>query len=359
MTDRDTPLPGDQLVGAPRDSLFLVWAERHRGTRSAWLAESLGVGDLRYLAPTRARGIGGAWRKYPLQAISSVRVLMAARPRALFVQSPPSFAAWLAALYGAITGAAVVIDSHSDAFERGIWTRPHWISRTVARVVTATIVTNDHWAKQIQGWHATAITVPSVPTTFEAGEPPPLDLGHNVAVVNTWARDEPIEEVLAAAELLPQVSFHITGRDDRVASLRGLVPGNVRFTGFLPEDRYHGLLRAADAVVCLTKRDYTMQNGACEALSHATPVVTSDWSVLRDYFDAGAAHVDNSAAGIAAGIQRVIDDLPGHRQAIRELRGRRMAEWAITRRTILELINGHLSGRKQASRRTSDAEVNS
>jgi glycosyltransferase involved in cell wall biosynthesis len=359
MTDSNLPVSGDQLPRAPGRSLFLVWAQRHRGTRSAWLASSLGINELHYLAPTSARGIAGAWRKYPIQAWSSVRLLMAVRPRVVFVQSPPSFVTWLAALYGAITGAAIVIDAHSDAFERSIWTRPRWILRAVARAATATIVTNDHWATRVRGWRATAITVPSVPTTFEAGESPPLTSGHNVAVVNTWAADEPLDEVLDAAELLPTVSFHVTGRDDRVATLHRDLPANVHFTGFLSEDRYHGLLCAVDAVVCLTERDHTMQNGACEALSHGTPVVTSDWSVLREYFDAGTAHVDNTAAGIAAGVQHVLDDLPGHRHGIRQLRERRQGEWLDTRRTILELINRHLGGQKQALRQALDAEVDS
>lgn len=358
MAEVASPTALDPSLRIPRKSLFLVWAERHRGTRSAWLAESLGIDDLVYLSPTRARGWAASWRKYPIQAVATIRLLGARRPHVVFVQSPPSFLAWLAAWYGVATRSAVVIDSHSDAFERGIWRRPYWISRAVARAATATLVTNEHWAWRVRSSGGTAITVPSVPTTFLAGDPPPLGEGHNVAVVNTWAADEPLGAVLAAAERLPGVTFHVTGRDDRVPLLDRTVPRNVRFTGFLPEDRYHGLLRAADVVVCLTTRDHTMQNGACEALSHATPIVTSDWRVLREYFDGGTAHVDNSVDGIAAGIQQIIADLAGHRRAIADLRERRQAEWETTRRTLLELIHGRISDRKQTSRRSPDMEVN-
>jgi len=354
MAERQPAADGATTLRAR--ALFLVWAERHRGTRSAWLAESLGVEDLRYLSPTRRRGLRAAWQKYPIQLVASLRVLLALRPRVVLVQSPPSFAAWTAALYGAATGAAVVVDAHSDAFERGIWTRPGWVTRLVARRAVATVVTNEHWARRVTGWGATAVNVPSIPTTFTAGEPPPLGPGHNVAVVNTWASDEPLDAVLDAATTLPEVTFHVTGRDDRVAGLGRPISDNIRFTGFLAEDAYHGLLRAADAVVCLTTRNHTMQNGACEALSHATPIVTSDWPVLRDYFSAGTAHVDNTAAGIADGVRTLLADLDANRRAVAALRERRQAEWLDTRATLIALINDRLDGRTHRSRRRLDLE---
>jgi glycosyltransferase involved in cell wall biosynthesis len=338
--------------------MFLVWAERHRGTRSAWLAESIGIDDLRYLAPTRGRGWWASWRKYPRQGVSTLRLLLARRPRVVFVQSPPSFAAWVATWYGVATRAAIVIDAHSDAFERSIWTRPRWATRLVARAAVATIVTNEHWAQLVRAWGGRAITVPSIPTDFAAGLYPPLAPGHNVAVVNTWASDEPLGALLGAATLLPGVTFHVTGRDDRVASLRQRIPGNVRFTGFLPEATYHGLLRAADAVVCLTTRDHTMQNGACEALSHETPIVTSDWDVLREYFDTGTVHVDNTQEGIARGIAHLLANLNDYESGVRELRARRQREWEVTRDRLIQLINGRLGrdGRRLPGHDTEEGE---
>lgn len=346
----------DSPSALPPSALFLVWAERHRGTRSAWLAESMGIADLRYLSPTRRRGLLAAWQKYPIQFMVTLRALLARRPRVVFVQSPPSFAAWTAALYSAATGSAVVIDAHSDAFERSIWTRPEWITRMVARRAVATVVTSEHWALRVAGWGATAITIPSIPTTFARGNPPPLARGHNVAVVNTWAPDEPLDAVLDAAIRVPEVTFHVTGRDDRVLGLGRRIPGNVRFTGFLAEDVYHGLLHAVDAVVCLTTRDHTMQNGACEALSHGTPIVTSDWPVLRHYFSTGTAHVDNTASGIADGIVSLLADLDANRRAVSALRQRRQDEWLETRAMLLAIINDRLDGRTHRSRRRPDLE---
>ena len=334
-----------------RRAIVLVWAQRHRGTRSAWLADAFGVDPPRYLAPTAGRGLAAAWRKYPAQALATLRMLVRERPLLLIVQSPPSMAGWLAALYARAAGAALVIDAHSDAFERRIWTWPGIVTSAVARTSLATIVTNRHWADRVRSWGGVARVVSSIPTTFAAAPPPDLGSGSHVAVVNTWAPDEPLGAVIEAARSVPEATFHVTGRADRAADLVVSVPPNVRFTGFLPEDDYHALLRAADVVVCLTTRDHTMQNGASEALSHGTPIVTSDWEVLRDYFSAGTAHVDNSPAGIAAGIRSVLDDLPAHRAAVRSLRELRLREWIEARDELTALINDRVAGRSRRGRR--------
>jgi glycosyltransferase involved in cell wall biosynthesis len=326
----------------PTASLFIVWVPRHRGTRSAWLARELGIDDIRYFAPTRGRGLRAALSKYPPQFVATLKALIRWRPRVLFVQSPPSFAAWIGAFYAAATGAALVVDAHSDAFERQIWTRPRWLTKRVARTAATTIVTNDHWAEVVRSWGGIAMVVPSLPTHLSVGSSPRLGPGFNVAVVNTWAADEPLIEVLAAADRLRQATFHVTGHDDRVAELDVAVPPNVRFTGFLPEDDYHALLAAADAVVCLTTRDHTMQNGASEALSLSTPIVTSDWPVLRSYFSRGTVHVDNTAAGIEAGLRRLMERHADYRAGVRELAAERRREWELQRRQLIATVAARL-----------------
>ena len=321
-----------------RRALFLAWTTPEKATRSAWLARELGVDAPRYLAPTRRRGPRAALVKYPWQLIRTAWLLARLRPRLVLVQSPPSFAAWAAAGYTLLRRARFAIDAHSDAFERPIWTRPAIITRFVARRAAVTIVTNEHWAGIVGGWGGRALVIRSLPSEHAAGTPPPMSGMTNVAVVNTWAADEPLGAVLEAAANLPEVDFHVTGRSDRVAGLPGPIPGNVHFTGFLDEAAYHGLLGAADAVICLTTRNHTMQNGASEAMSHGTPVITSDWPLLRDYFDEGTVHVDNSPAGIAAGVRALLADPQAARAGMRRLRERRRAEWEAARAELIGIL---------------------
>jgi glycosyltransferase involved in cell wall biosynthesis len=321
-------------------ALFLAWAPPEKATRSAWLARELGIAEPRYLAPTRRRGLRAAALKYPWQLMQSAWLLATIRPRVVLVQSPPSFAAWVAAGYTLMRRGKFAIDAHSDAFERSIWTRPRWMTAFVARRAAVSIVTNEHWADIVNGWGGRALVVRSLPTDHVAGEPPPLSGRVNVAVVNTWAADEPLVAVLEAAAAVPEVDFHITGRSERVSALAQPIPPNVHFTGFLTEPVYHGLLGAADAVMCLTTRNHTMQNGASEALSHGTPVITSDWPLLRDYFDEGTVHVDNSPAGIASGVRAFLADPQAMREGMRRLRERRRQEWESARRELVEILAG-------------------
>jgi glycosyltransferase involved in cell wall biosynthesis len=330
--------PERVVPAAPGRSAFVVWAPWERATRSAWLARELGMPPPYYLTPTRRRGLRAAPLKYPRQLIGMIWLLARLRPQVVFVQSPPSFSAWAAAAWGLLSGASFVIDAHSDAFERSIWTRPEWLTRFVARRAAVTIVTNSHWAEFVTRWGGRPLVIPTIPTDVIAGDPPALADGLNALVVNTWAPDEPLTAVLDAAGSVPDVTFHVTGRIEKLATLQRPIPPNVRFTGFLAESAYHGLVAAADVVICLTTRDHTMQNGACEAMFHATPIITSDWAELREYFNDGTIHVDNTAAGIERGLRDFAADPTGYRAGIRRLRDRRRAEWRDARRVLLEMI---------------------
>ena len=79
-----------------------------------------------------------------------------------------------------------------------------------------------------------------------------LNGNFNVTVVNSFKEDEPLQEVLQAARSLPEVKFFITGNTGKAnpQTLVAGAPGNVSFTGFLPTERYYGLLNASHAVMC-------------------------------------------------------------------------------------------------------------
>lgn len=336
-------MTGDGRPARPawaEDTAFVVWSPRYKGTRSGWLAAELGIPEPRYLAPTARRGMAAAPLKYTRQFLGTMAFLVRRRPSVVFVQSPPSFATWTAAAYAAMTRAALVIDAHSDAFERSFWTRPAWLNALVARRAAVTIVTTPHRADTVVSMGGRAWVVPAIPTGLVVGDPPPLT-GLNVAVVMTWAPDEPLQAVLDAARSCPDVTFHLTGRP-RTGLYAGRIPANVRLTGFLDEPTYNALLAHADAVMCLTTRDHTMQNGAAEALYLGTPIITSDTAVLREYFSRGTIHVDNSAAAIAAAVHRIGQEATTYRAEVRALRDQINERWQRDRAAILAMVDEQL-----------------
>jgi glycosyltransferase involved in cell wall biosynthesis len=307
-------------------------------------ARKLGIA-VEFVHNTRRRGLLIAPAKYLYQAVATVALLSRRRPRLILVQSPPSLAVLVVAIYGTVTGASYVVDAHSDAMLSPYWTRPRWLHRLLARRALATIVTNEHFAQRIRRWGAAALVLRDIPTSFPRGPIPP-DLGSfNVLVVSTFASDEPLSEVLVAAGMLPEVTFHVTGDPSRADErLLADAPANVRFTGFLPDERYYALMRGSQAVMCLTTRDHTMQRGACEALSLGRPIITSDWPLLRDYFSQGTVHVGAAADDIRRG---VLEMRGGHERYAREmieLQARQSQEWEAGLASLTALTTLRTSG---------------
>jgi glycosyltransferase involved in cell wall biosynthesis len=333
-----------QMLGA--DAFVLVWGPPSHGPRSRVLARALGI-DVRFVARTRRRGIVVAPFKYVVAAIQTVALMVRRRPAVVIVQSPPSLAVLVVWLCSVMTGTRFAVDAHSDAMLSPVWTRPRWLHRFLARRAAATIVTNDHFAARLRREGADALVIPDVPATFEVGDLPSLGEGPHVMVVTSFAPDEPLAAILDAARGLEDVRFHVTGDVRRAdAALVATAPDNVRWTGFLPDDRYYALMRASDVVLCLTTRDHTMQRGACEALSLARPIVTSDWSVLREYFDRGARHVDNSPAAIRDAILEIARDHDGFERDIEQLRTIRRDECDLAlEHLVARLTPGRAAGK--------------
>lgn len=309
-------------------SLFLVWGPPSHGPRSRVFAQELGIEELHYVYSTTRRGLLVAPLKYTYQAVRTLILLFQQRPRVVFIQSPPSIAVFFVYLYTLLTNSCFIVDAHSDAFLSPYWKRPVWLHRFLARRAVTTIVTNEHFKQIVNGWGGHAFILRDVPTTFPKGDTYPVNGGFNVVVVNTFAQDEPLAEVLAAAEEMEGVEFYVTGKTGRAGDrLPANPPANVHFTDFLPDDAYYALMDTSEAVMCLTTRNHTMQRGACEALSMGKPIITSDWPLLQDYFHQGTVHVDNTSTGIRQGVAEMQQNYSRYQGEIKELQQTQQREW--------------------------------
>lgn len=318
----------DRFAPWSQQSLFLVWGPPSHGPRSQVFAQQLGIRDCYFLHCTKRRGLWAAPWKYTYQALHTLPLLFRRRPHVVFVQSPPSFAALFVYIYCALTRSCFVIDAHSDAFQRACWTWPRWLYTFLARQAVTTIVTNEHFQQQLQQRGAHGFILRDIPTTFPTGAPYPLEGKFNLAVVNTFAMDEPLPEILEAAKSCPDVHFYVTGSTKRASSgLLASAPENVHFTDYLPRDSYYGLLNSSQAVLCLTTRNHTMQRGACEALSLGKPIITSDWPLLRTYFHQGTVHTPNSAAGICRAVTAMQRNHRMYRTGIHLLQSEQQEQW--------------------------------
>jgi glycosyltransferase involved in cell wall biosynthesis len=277
--------------------------------------------------------------KYILQAIRTLQVLFKERPRAVHVQNPPFVCGLVVDLYASLTGAKYVLHYHSAAFE-SVWDWALPFQKLIARRAATNIVTNQHWANVVDAWGGQTLVMVDPFLDLPQCDLFPVRPGFNLAFVCTFAADEPVEAVLQAASMLPDVNFYITGdKRKKPASFFANAPKNVTFTGFLdPNQEYPGLLRAAEAVMVLTTRNHTLQLGGCEAVAVGKPLITSDWPYLHEVFPTGTVYVGETAESIRDGILRMRAAYDGFASEILELRQRSQQEWTIRIKELKELV---------------------
>lgn len=274
--------------------------------------------------------------KYLGQAYRTIRILSTERPEVVFVMTPPVFAVAVVWAWCAVFRVPFVIDAHTAAFLHPRWRRLQWLQQALGRRAATTIVTNEHLAAEVRhaGGHATVVQ--DVPVEYPVADAFDPEGAFALAVVCSFNPDEPIGEILHAAARMPDVRFYLTGNPaDLDRSQLPPIPANVTLTGFLSNEAYGSLLTRSDAVLTLTTRDHTMLRGAYEAVYQGTPVIVSDWPLLRRAFDRGAVHVENTAAGIAAGIAEMRARHAHYKSGVLELREQKREAWRRTRDTLL------------------------
>lgn len=309
-------------------AIFMVWGAPSQGPRSRIMAAKLGI-PVFFVEGGLPRGPLYALPKHGVQFVKTFALLFRHRPRVIFIQSPPLLGVLAVYLYTLFSRSVYVVDAHSAALMGPWWDYPpRWIKRLLARNAVATMVTNEFLAQRVRDLGGPALILRDIPTEFEISAAYPFASDFNVVVVNTFSSDEPLSEVLDAAQSTPDVHFYVTGKlSGQNAAWAEKAPPNVHFTDFVPNDVYYNMLNDAQAVMCLTTRNHTMQRGACEALSLGRPIITSDWPLLRDYFNKGTVHVDNTVAGIQAGVTRMKQDYAAFEDGIRHLQVDQQQEW--------------------------------
>ncbi|MBX3441608.1 MAG: glycosyltransferase family 4 protein [Planctomyces sp.] len=313
--------------------LFISWAPYC--SRSDGIAVRLGGQSRMIYSPRWGSRYATVAFKYVSQTFKTLWALFRERPSVVFVMAPPIIAAIPVWLYCLLTGAELVLDAHSGAFDNPRWKGLQWLQRFLSRRAATTIVTGDHFRKLVESWGADATIVTDVPVLFAEPQPVDLPAGVNLVLVCSFCSDEPIAEFLRAAAAHPDVHFHITGNPKGLAAeIRRLAPPNVRLTGFLSDAEYVGLIQAADGVMALTTMDHTMQRAAYEAVYLNTPVITSDFPILRSAFPLGTVHVEPTESGIRDGIAEFVRNRELLAEQVLLLREQKLETWARTAQAL-------------------------
>ncbi len=246
------------------------------------------------------------------------------RPRILLVQNPSWVLTFLAIILKPVFQYCLVVDAHNAGVLPSHRGHEHigFMLPFFHRNADLTIVTNESCAQIVQRHGGRTEIVPDPLPELHPGKSERNRKGDFVVVfVCTFACDEPFAEVLVAARQLPdEVIILITGDSGRCpAALREHAPGNVRFTGYLPEDEYIGTLANADLIMDLTTREDCLVCGAYEAVALGVPMVLSDTAINREFFHSGAIYVRNEARAIASALREAHCEVNRLRGEVQEL----------------------------------------
>lgn len=294
----------------------IVWVSWQRHLRNETMAGRVGA-DLHQLES----GLPRLLRYIVLGAKTVALLVRNRRARAVIAQNPSIALAYLVVVFGRLLDMQVAIDAHNAALDPPGGRLVEWAAHRLIALTPLTIVTNEPLAERVRGYDGRPVVVPDpIPAWTSASTVHP----ERVTVIAGWGKDEPIEAIVAAARILPDVEIAVTGRPDRRIEWLS-VPANVRFTGRLPEQEYIDQLASSAVVVDLTTRDDCLVCGATEALALGRPMVLSDTAVLRARFGPVARFTATDPDAIAAAISAALEAAPTMEVAAH--RGRLEAEW--------------------------------
>lgn len=304
--------------------------------------------------PVPRSGKAGKLLSYLRLLQQSVHDLRRAAPRVVWVQLPQVPALWAALIYRALAAhpVKIVADCH-NAQLRAPWSRFPLARWSLARA-DAILVHNEAMqakAREI-GWPMDKVLV--VEDVPAAGKDQPARglARQQIAAPKPWvlfpgsfAADEPIAEVLAAARLMPECTFIITGRPERAAQNGhdiGSKPANVVLPGFLPLEVFDDLLREADVVMGLTREEGIQLSVCNEALGFGKPLVTSNTQILGKLFGSAAVLVDTgNPASIAGGCAEAIGNSRQYSEKSLSLSVARVDQWRAVQLAGLSRLLGN------------------
>jgi glycosyltransferase involved in cell wall biosynthesis len=331
-----------------RQLIALAWCEFQPRTQA--LARTLG-GEAHFIIAGRRLARGLLPIRYVIDASATWRLLDRRDPGVVIAVSPPFLAPMVAWLWCGAHRRTLVIDCHTDAFSGSHWgwTKPihRWLARRCAAVTLHTAAARD----EVAGWGTPALLLPDdLPDSAEAAAAS-TPAGPMVLVAGGLDSEEPVAATLAAARLMPEVEFRLTGDPRRLGD--GIVAGapeNAHFTGWLDYPKFLGQVQVADVVAALTHDAGIMNRAAYEAVGLGKPIVLSNSPGRRERFGAVAVFTANTPAAIASAVRQALEEKAELGERSRGLRAELAADHEQGIATLREILGdagrGPLSGRR-------------
>lgn len=281
--------------------------------------------------------------RYIVQFLQTLGLLLWRRPKVVLSQHTHPFCSLAAVVYAAFGRCRVITDCHNAPFVDRVWR--DWPIDVVNRFIYSRAALNLVHNRAILKYAVETLRLPGDFLVLHDAIPHVRDIdpsgneGSGALVVCSFAADEPIEAIVEATRLAPDIRFRITGNRARLGrSSHAGVGENVTFTGFVSNSEYDRMLASAEVVIALSTRNNVLMRACHEAIGAGVPLVTSDSPTAREYFSEGTIFVRNEAEDIAVGTRTAIDAKARLRAEMGELRRLRREQWLRELEPVRELI---------------------
>lgn len=260
--------------------------------------------------------------RYFLASIKTISFLILKNPRIVIMTGTPPFPQFIVHFFSKIKAIKYVIDTHGGYFDDPKFQILPRLRKKIMENAFFHIVTNDVHKNVVESCNGRAVVLGVLMEHNDNIKEYAFGNGENFVWIASYSPDEPLEIVFDVARSMPNVNIYITGnikkaRKHFVEHCKKFK--NIILTGFLPTEKYNSYIKGSTAVIALTTLDNTMQRGAYTALSYNVPIITSNWSLLKDSFYKGTVHIENNAIGLENAIKEICNNRDRYRKEISEL----------------------------------------
>ena len=311
-------------------SLLIAWVRYQRRVdtmKSYWgylIYYIPNIFSTRYLRP-----IDYIWK-----SVLTIFILIRQKPSILWIQLPPSILLHITFIYKTLfnPNLKIIVDFHNSMLH------PQWIRFPLTLILINccnAIVTHNVYAqadaKSCGIKEDKLYVLEDLPgkltTTYEVE----FAKGLHPYVVSpcSFDPDEPVDIVLSAALLMPDLTFCITGDKFKLRNIHvDTLPSNVKMPGYLDKSDFESLLCHADIVLGLTTRNNVQLSVANEAISAGVPMVLSDTKTLRSIYDDAAVFVNSlDPLSIANGLREVLQHHTELKSKVVKKKMSRITDW--------------------------------
>lgn len=323
--------------------IFIIWKVYQRRAES--LAENLDL-DIRY--------VHYSWEEkskvhklfsYILKSISTILILVREKPNFLFIQLPPTPLLYIVNIYKNFTGSEFIADCHNAMID-GPWRKlPFAVS--CLKKSKAVLVHNADISTMAKKFNIdTTVSKDPLPYVEEkldvSNVLDKFQLVSKKYILAPWnfASDEPLEELMQAAKLTPDIIYVATWFTERLSEdIKSIAPENVVFTGYLEKIDFNYLIAHAGAIIALTYREGTQPSSASEAIAFKVPLIISSIKTAKLLYGPNVIYVDNNPESISDGAQEAILNNSKWRSEISSLKEKFDDELSLELELLRELIS--------------------